>query len=96
MMTEIIQIQNLTKEELLSAISDLIDSKLSVRKVETSVPTRYSIKELAEQNPVCEQTIRNWIKEGKLKAEKIGRRIFIEESEFEKALSQVKSLNYKR
>ena len=95
-MTEIIQIHNLSKEELFSALSELIDSKLSTRLDEGSGPVRYSIKELAEKNPICEQTIRNWIKEGKLKADKIGRRIFIEENEFEKALSQVKSLNYKR
>jgi len=55
-----------------------------------------SIKELADHCGVAELTVRNWITDGKVKAERIGRRIFIEEAEFQKALSEVKSIKYKR
>lgn len=57
---------------------------------------RYSVKETAERNSVSELTIRNYIKEGKIEAHKIGRRILIDEAQFKKGLSEVKSLKYKR
>lgn len=56
----------------------------------------YSVKDLAKHAGVSELSIRNYIKEGKLEAKKIGRRILINESQFEKGLSEVKSLKYKR
>lgn len=55
-----------------------------------------SVKELADHCGVAELTVRNWITDGKVKAQRIGRRIFIEEAEFQKALSEVKSIKYKR
>ncbi|MFV8224781.1 helix-turn-helix domain-containing protein [Christiangramia aquimixticola] len=55
-----------------------------------------SIKELASHCGVAELTVRNWITDGKIKAKRLGRRIFIEEEEFQKALSEVKSIKYKR
>ena len=56
----------------------------------------YSVKSLAKEIKVSELTIRNWIKEGKIKAKRIGRRLFIEQSQFEKGMSEVKSLKYRR
>jgi excisionase family DNA binding protein len=56
----------------------------------------YSVKDLAKHAGVSELSIRNYIKEGKLEAKKIGRRILIDQSQFEKGLSEVKSLKYKR
>lgn len=56
----------------------------------------FSVKDLAVYAGVSELTIRNWIIEGKVKAKKIGRRLFIEQNQFEKGLSEVKSLKYKR
>lgn len=55
-----------------------------------------SVKELAKYAGVSELTIRNYIIEGKVKAKKIGRRLFIEQSQWEAGLSEVKSLKYKR
>ena len=57
---------------------------------------RFSVKETAKRNSVSELSIRNYIKEGKIEATRIGRRILIDESQFEKGLSEVKSLKYKR
>jgi excisionase family DNA binding protein len=56
----------------------------------------YSVKELAVLSGVSELSIRNWIAAGKIEAKRIGRRIFIEQSQFENALNDVKSLKYKR
>ena len=55
-----------------------------------------SVKEVAKFAGVSELSIRNYIKEGKIKAKTIGRRIFIEKNQFEAGLSEVKSLKYKR
>jgi len=56
----------------------------------------HSVKSLAIYAGVSELSVRNYIKEGKIKAKQIGRRILIEQSQFEKGLSEVKSLKYKR
>jgi excisionase family DNA binding protein len=56
----------------------------------------YSVKELATKIFVSELTIRNWINQGKIKAKKIGGRLFIEYSQFQDGLEEVKSLKYKR
>ncbi len=56
----------------------------------------HSVKELSDKCGVAELTVRNWITDGKVKAQRLGRRIFIEEEEFQKALSEVKSIKYKR
>ncbi|PKA83590.1 excisionase family DNA binding protein [Ulvibacter sp. MAR_2010_11] len=89
-------IQGITSEELLQSIGQMIDVKLSELKKHSETPKCFSIQELAKASPVCEQTIRNWIISGRLKAKKIGRRIFIEEEDFQNSLSDVKSLKYKR
>lgn len=56
----------------------------------------YSVKELSIYAGCSELSIRNYIKEGKIKANQIGRRIFIDQKQFEAGLSEVKSLKYKR
>lgn len=56
----------------------------------------FSVKELADYAGVSELSIRNWILEGKIQADRIGRKIFIKQSQFEKGLEEVKSLKYKR
>ena len=57
---------------------------------------RFSVKVTAKRNGLSELSIRNYIKEGKIQATRIGRRILIDESQFEAGLSEVKSLKYKR
>lgn len=57
---------------------------------------RFSVKDIAKRNGLSELSIRNYIKEGKIQATRIGRRILIDESQFEAGLSEVKSLKYKR
>ena len=72
--------------------------ELKLDRLESKSPKvkKRSVKELADHCGVAELTVRNWITDGKVKAQRIGRRIFIEEEEFQKALSEVKSIKYKR
>lgn len=94
-MENVTQVHGLTKEEFFSAI-EKIERKLTALEGKSHKPKKHSVKELAEHCGVAELTVRNWISEGKIKAQRLGRRIFIAEEEFQKALSEVKSLKYKR
>ena len=95
-MEKLTQIHGITKDDLLKDFGRLIDEKLSKFQRLNKKPSRYSVKELADHCGVAELTVRNWITEGKIKADRLGRRIFISEEEFQKALSEVKSLKYQR
>ena len=87
----------LSLESLTEAVAvRVIQLWILAEKKQLSENQRYSIKEAASRNSLSEGTIRNYIKEGKIKAHKIGRRILIDESQFEEGLSEVKSLKYKR
>lgn len=57
---------------------------------------RYSIKEASEILGVIPLTIRNYIRSGNLKAERLGRKYYIKHSDLYNALNEVKSLKYKR
>ncbi len=82
-------------EKRLERIETLLLDIKELKKQEER-PKVFSIKQLAEHCGVAPGTVRNWITMGKLKATTIGRRIFIHEDQFEGALSEVKSLKYKR
>ena len=73
-----------------------LDKKFDRLENQSQKVKKHSIKELADHCGVAELTVRNWITDGKIKAERVGRRIFIEDKEFQKALSEVKSIKYKR
>lgn len=75
---------------------DELDKKFDRLENQNKKVKKRSIKELADHCGVAELTVRNWITDGKVKAQRLGRRIFIEEAEFQKALSEVKSIKYKR
>jgi hypothetical protein len=78
---------------LLNIENLLLDIKHPPQKTESKL---HSVKSLAEFAGCSELSIRNYIKEGKIKAKQIGRRILIDEKQFEAGLSEVKSLKYKR
>ncbi|SDS26257.1 DNA binding domain-containing protein, excisionase family [Gillisia sp. Hel1_33_143] len=94
-MEKITQVHGITREDLFNAFQRLED-KINNLQAANRKPKKHSIKELAQNCGVAELTVRNWIADGKVKAERIGRRIFISEEEFQKALSEVKSIKYKR
>lgn len=83
-----------TLEDYLARIEVLLlDIKNPPKETENKL---HSVKSLSISVGVSELTVRNWIAEGKIKAKRIGRKIFIEQSQFEKGLEDVKSLKYKR
>lgn len=81
-------------ENRLSNIENLLlDIKHKPKETDNKL---HSVKSLASLSGVSELTVRNWITEGKIKAKRIGRRLFIEQTQFAKGLEEVKSLKYKR
>jgi excisionase family DNA binding protein len=71
-------------------LRDLIYKKLNPQKKNVTV------KEAATMLNVSELSIRNYIKNGKIQASKIGRRIVINLESLENSLKEVKSLKYRR
>jgi len=71
----------------------LLDLKHKPKEAENKL---HSVKSLASLSGVSEITVRNWIREGKIQAKKIGGRILIEQTQFAEGLEEVKSLKYKR
>lgn len=94
-MENVFQVQGLSRQEFFNAFERLEQRLAQIESKSPKVKKR-SVKELADHCGVVELTVRNWITDGKVKAQRIGRRIFIEEEEFQKALSEIKSIKYKR
>lgn len=55
-----------------------------------------SVKDAAKLLTVSELSVRNYIKRGLIQANKVSNRILIDTASIAKALSEVKSLKYKR
>ena len=90
-----------TSEELAFMIDKSVDAQFTQLKKfmseQLNPPKRkYTVKEAATKFNVTDLTIRNWIKKGYIKGDKIGRRVLIDASELEKSLTEIKSLKYKR
>lgn len=94
-MDNIIQIHNVTRKEFVSIIENVIEDRLTAF-LKTKEPENMTVQETAKLLGVTELTIHNYIKRGLIPASKIGRRIVIKRTDIETALSEVKSLKYKR
>jgi excisionase family DNA binding protein len=82
-------------EKRLANIEDILfDIKHSPK--EDFSNKRYSIKEAAAILRVIPLTVRNYIKNGNLKAEQLGRKYYILHSDLFNSFNEVKSLKYKR
>lgn len=94
-MTQIVQLQNISKSELFEHLEKIIEKKLepftTLNKNE-----KLSIQEVSDELGVTDLTVHNYIKKGMLPAFKIGRRVFIKRVDLDEALKEVKSLKYKR
>lgn len=80
--------------EIRSLKSEIIELKQSSK--EDLSQKLYTIKEAALLLKVSEQSVSNYIKKGKIKAENVGRRVRIYHYELFNSLEEVKSLKYKR
>lgn len=74
----------------INPLQELISSKLNPQK------KNITVKEAAKMLNVTELSVRNYVKQGKIKAKKIGRRIVINLESLENSLNEVKSLKYRR
>lgn len=81
--------QRLTNIEIL-----LLDIKH--KPIEEEKPENLTVKETAEFLKVSEQSVHNYIKRGFISANKVGRILLINRADLDKALTEVKSLKYKR
>lgn len=94
------QITLINLEELEALVKTSVDQSLQTfysRKSEKEEQSQnLSVRETATHLNVSELTVRNYIKRGLIKAERIGNRIFINRKKLEDSLKEVKSLKYKR
>jgi len=82
-------------EKRLANIEDILfDIKHSPK--EDFSNKRYSIKEASEILGVIPLTVRNYIKKGTLKAERLGRKYYILHKDLFSSFNDVKSFKYKR
>ncbi|QNJ99117.1 helix-turn-helix domain-containing protein [Constantimarinum furrinae] len=88
------------KEELEEIVKSSVEKSLNLfysKKSENEkVSQNLSVREASDYLKVSELTIRNYIKRGLIRAEKIGNRIIINRKKLEETLKEVKSLKYKR
>ncbi|OAD92659.1 hypothetical protein A7A78_01760 [Aequorivita soesokkakensis] len=94
-MESIIQVQNVSKNEFISIIEKVIEEKL-IQHLQPKQSENLTVKETAEVLKVSEQSIHNYIKRGIIPAQKAGRILLIKRSDLDKALTEVKTLKYKR
>lgn len=91
----VVQIHNITSDELFSNLENLLDSKLSKYLKSTEVEN-YSVQTISKKIGCTDLTTYGLIKKGILPASKIGRKYLIKKVDFDNALQEYKSLKYKR
>lgn len=79
----------------LSNIESLL-LEIKHQKQTEELPENYNVKEAASLLKVSEQSIHAYIKKGLIPAKKVGRIYLIKRVDLEDALTDVKSLKYKR
>ena len=86
-----------TLEEIIkSSIDTAIEQFYLKKEAAKERRKHYTIKETSVELKVSTLTVRNYIEKGYLKAFKIGNRILITNESLERALNEVKSLQYRR
>ncbi|MDO7138278.1 helix-turn-helix domain-containing protein [Algibacter lectus] len=89
--------QNIEKKEFDNLSSKVEELNVNVKRlIETKIQERISPEKVAEEQNCTVQTVYAQIKDGRLKAERIGRKLLIRRSDLENSLKEVKSLKYKR
>ena len=94
-MDNILQIQNVTRQEFISIIENVIEDRFTAF-LKSKEPENLTVHQTAKLLGVTELTVHNYIKRAIIPASKIGRRIVIKRVDIENALKEVKSLKYKR
>ena len=85
----------LTIEQRLSNIENLL-LDIKRKPIEEEKSENVTVKEAAEILKVSEQSVHNYIKKGFISAKQLGRILLIKRTDLEEALTEVKSLKYRR
>jgi excisionase family DNA binding protein len=89
-----------TKEELeelvKTSVKFAIEEYFTLQKKQDPTEKFITIQEAAIRLKISTQTVRNYVKRGVIDGRKVGRRVLIDTASIEKALTEVKSLKYKR
>ncbi len=94
-MQGIFQIEGITKEEFISIINEAVESKFK-KLTEPAKPKYVTIKQALKDLPICDSTLRGYIKGGLIKAKTIKGVIMIPREELERATKEIKSKKYRR
>jgi excisionase family DNA binding protein len=86
------ELEDLVKTSTAKSIKEYYSQKESIDSKEPHT----TVHEAAKRLKVSTLTVRNYIKRGIILAHKVGNRILIDTASIDKALSEVKSLKYKR
>ncbi|MCH2488577.1 MAG: helix-turn-helix domain-containing protein [Flavobacteriales bacterium] len=88
------------KEELEELVKTSVEKSLnqfySKKREKEKLNQNLSVRDTAKYLNVSELTVRNYIKRGLIKADRIGNRILINRKRLDATLKEVKSLKYKR
>ncbi len=93
-MEKVVQIHNITRQEFVSIIEHVIEGKFQAYLKQKN-PETLTVQQTSKLLGVTELTIHNYIKKGLIPASKIGRRIVIKYDDYEKSLTEIKSLKHK-
>jgi excisionase family DNA binding protein len=90
----------ITLEELKVLVKTSVDNSLSEyysqKSKKENLSQNFTVKDAANFLNVSELTIRNYIKRGLIKADRLGNRIIINRVKLEDSLKEFKSLKYRR
>ncbi|MEO9501908.1 helix-turn-helix domain-containing protein [Nonlabens ulvanivorans] len=86
------ELEDLVKTSVKFALEEYFTEQKKRRPIEKFI----TVQDAAVRLKVSTLTVRNYIKRGLIKANKVGNRILIEVASIDKALEEVKSLRYKR
>lgn len=88
---------NIPIEDLVQSNRAILQKLDDLEKIINDRPLKkYSPQEIAENTPLGIQTVWSAIKDGRIKAERFGRKYLISKDEFERVCEEAKSLKYKR
>ena len=96
-MTKIIVLSEEELEELISKSNEKLLKQINeiISTAMIPIKTNLTVKETAEKLNVSVLTVRNYIKRGVIKADRIGRRVLINSKILDSSLSEIKANKYK-
>jgi excisionase family DNA binding protein len=84
-------------EEILQGQKQINSKLLELENLFNQNPIkRYSPQEISDNTPLSTQTVLAAIKDGRIKAQRLGRKYLITAEEFDRVCQEAKSLKYQR